>query len=500
MGRFLKKHYLWVSAAAALTVSVALAGCGTTNYFDNRVPPPSKLLNRVLIAVQNPSALSRGALEIVDAYYDERSGYNGTPASFSIAGYGGNDPVSIQNMPEEERGAVYGYGDGSFALINYGEEKEAGSVGGLPGTSSSVFVSRSQQWVFAANQVSHQFTVVNEATNQAVSLGLPGVYRVSVNPGGTVALAFVQNSNYMYYPRQLTTAQTLDYAGGPATWPIAAVDCEPQIAPTWCLFQAQSPDHIDATGNYYGAPLTFDRPVKAVFSADGGTAYVLNCGPECGGTASSVSIVPVGALIFQLGQWSGLLPCNSAPCANPDAAQMGNIAVPGGASNALIDSSTMYVVGQSPQTISGQIYYGGNLTVVNLSNDSVSSPVSISDGAPGQVSRMVEGDDNTLWIAMTQCTNGVRYATGAPGGYGCLTMYNTSTNKVVLIEPYLGDATGVTAVTGLHKIYTAEGGQVYIYSTTNNGSAIDNEFVTVTGTAWDVAYMDAASDADNTVY
>jgi hypothetical protein len=40
---------------------------------------------------------------------------------------------------------------------------------------------------------------------------------------------------------------------------------------------------------------------------------------------------------------------------------------------------------------------------------------------------------------------------------------------------------------------------VYIY-TTSNGSAIDNQFVTVTGTAWDVAYMDATSDADNTVY
>jgi hypothetical protein len=54
-------------------------------------------------------------------------------------------------------------------------------------------------------------------------------------------------------------------------------------------------------------------------------------------------------------------------------------------------------------------------------------------------------------------------------------------------------------VTGLNKVYTAEGGQVYIYSTVD-GSAIDNQYVTVTGTAYDVAYMDAATDADNTVY
>jgi hypothetical protein len=70
---------------------------------------------------------------------------------------------------------------------------------------------------------------------------------------------------------------------------------------------------------------------------------------------------------------------------------------------------------------------------------------------------------------------------------------------VKLIEPYIGDATGIAAVTGLHKIYTAEGGQVYIYTTTD-GTAIDNRYVTVTGTAWDVAYMDADSDSNNTVY
>jgi len=98
---------------------------------------------------------------------------------------------------------------------------------------------------------------------------------------------------------------------------------------------------------------------------------------------------------------------------------------------------------------------------------------------------------------MTKCNNGVRAATGLPDG--CLTMFNTSNNTVTMLEPYLGDATGIAAVTGLNKIYTAEGGQVYIYSTAD-GSAIDNQYVTVTGTAYDVAYMDATSDGNNTVY
>ena len=495
----MKKRSLGKSAIAALAIATALAGCGSTTYFAGRQLPPSGLTHRVLIAVQNPSSLAKGTLTIVDAYYDIRSGYNGTPANFSIGSYGGALPSSIQNMPEEQRGAVYGSGDGSFTFINYQTERTAGSTSGLSGTSSSIFATRNGSYVFAANQQSHLFTVANQSGGGSVSLNLPGVYRVSVNPGGTAVLAFVQNSDYAYFPVQLTTQQGIAYSGGPSTWPKAAMDCEPQNAPSWCLFQVQSPDALDSTGTYYGQPLKFDRPVKAVWSADGSTAYVLNCGPECGGVASSYSVLPVAPLIFTLGKNSGLLPCNTAPCANSETAAMTTIAIPGGASNALVDSSTMYVVGQRPQTVNGLTLFGGNLTVVNLANNTASSPVAISDGQPGSTSRMVEADDNTLWIAMTGCTNGVRYATNSATGYGCLTMYNTSTQSVTMLEPYLGDATGIAAVTGLHKIYTAEGGQVYIYSTVD-GSTIDNQYVTVTGTAYDVAYMDAVTDGDNTVY
>jgi hypothetical protein len=383
-------------------------------------------------------------------------------------------------------------------------------VGGFNGKSSSIFITRNQSYAFGANQSTHVLTVVDKSSTSpgSYAFNLPGVYRVSVNPGGSAALAFVQNSNYVYYLRKLSAAQSLAYAGGPTTWPKAAVDCEPQNAPGWCLLQAQSPDNTDTTGNYYGAPLVFDRPVKAVFSSDGGTAYILNCGPECGGNASSVSLLPVAPIIYLIGQQSGLLPCNASPCANTHTLPITNIPVPGGASNALVDSSTMYVVGQKqmPDYCGGSVSHcwGGYLTVVNLltntvvpSTSAAPNPVSISDGAPGAMSRMLLADDNTLWIGMIQCTNGERANNNLP--YGCLTMYNTSTSKVTLLEPYIGDATGIAAVTGLHKIYTAEGGQIYIYSTVN-GMEIDNQYVTVTGTAYDVAYMDAYSDDNNTVY
>ncbi|HEX3893719.1 MAG TPA: hypothetical protein VHW46_14175 [Terracidiphilus sp.] len=474
-----------MSAAAAIVVAAAMAGCGSTTYFAGRLLPPSGLTTRVLIAIQNPSALTKGGLQIVDAFYDTRFKFNSIAVTFSISGFSGALPISIQNMPEEQTGAVYGSGDGSLTLINYQKESSTGAVKGLTGTSSGIFITRNESYVVAAQQAVHALTIVNESTGATVALGLPGIYRVSVNAGGSMALAFVQNSNFVYYPRQLTAAQTIAYSGGSSTWPKAAVDCEPQNAPLWCLFQAQSPDATDATGNTYGAPLAFDRPIKAVFSEDGGTAYVLNCGPECGGSASSVSLLPVAPMIFLTSQQSGALPTTGA---------ITTIPVPGGSSNALITGSTMYVVGQ--QLLSDGLFTG-NLTTLNLSNNTAGSPVSISDGTPGGVSRILLGDDNTLWISMTKCNNGERFTTGQ--AYGCLTMYNTSTNSVTMLEPYLGDATGIANVEGYHKIYAVQGGQVYIFST-KDGSSINNQNVTVTGTAWDVAFMDAKSDSNNTVY
>jgi hypothetical protein len=487
-----------MSAAAALAVAIVLAGCGSTSYFDGRTLPPSKLVNRVLVAIQNPSALQKGALQIMDAYYDIRSGYNGQPPTFAVSGFGGALPITIQNMPEEQIGAVYGSGDGTFTLANYQTEKTTGTVGGLNGLSSSIFITRNQQFVIAANQAAHVLTVVNQAVGTSTALSLPGVYRVSVNPGGSVALAFVQNSDFVYYPIELTTPQSISYSGGPSTWPLGAVDCEPQNAPLWCLFQALDPST--------SKPLTFDRPVKAVFSADGNTAYVLSCGPECGGTTAAVTPLPIAPMLFLPGRGSGLLPTQAAmsACSAANTATSCTLPISGGSSNALVDTSTLYVVGQAAQVINGQTLFGGNLTVLNLANSAtgwatVTSTAAISDGQPGAISRMIEADDNTLWIGMTGCTVGVRYATNPASGYGCLTMYNTSTNQVVMLEPYIGNATGIAAVTGLHKIYAAEGGQVYIYST-ENGSSLDNQYVTVNGTAYDVAYMDAVTDGDNTVY
>jgi hypothetical protein len=458
-----------------------LTACGKNFYFAGRSLPPSGVLNRVLVAVQNPSALTKGALVFDDALYDIRHAFNNVNKTFSIGGFAGALPVTIQNMPEQQVGAVYSIGDGSLTLVSYASEKVLSSTpaGNLNGISQSIFISHDLNYIYAASQSVHTLTVVDHGVTS--TLNLPGVYRVSINPGNTVALAFVQNTNDVYSVVHLNADQQQAAINNPHWNPglpnsQPAQDCEPQNLPIYCVFPVST-----ASG------VSFDHPTKAVFSSDGTTAYVLDCGPECGGTTSGITTIPITTSAL-----------NPSGVGASGIALIGtsNIAVPGGATNGLFNGTTFYVAGQQLQS-DGLL--AGNLSIVNTATGQVTGQYSISDGTHN---KMVLADNDTLWIGSYQCQSGERYKlsqSSAPGTpFGCITMFNTSNNSV-LVESFKGDGTGIAAVISLNKVYTAEGGQVYIYNTAD-GSARDNTNVTVTGTAYDVAYMDAASDGDNTTY
>jgi hypothetical protein len=510
----------WCVSILCLAVSPLLTSCGKNFYFAGRNLPPSKVLNRVLIAEQNPSVLTEGALPFVDAYYDIRHPYNNPNTTFSISGFSGKLPLTIQNMPEEQVGFVYSVGDGSFTSVNYATEAGGTAIGISAGLASSVFIDRPRKYVYAANEQTHILSAVDLQANKTYLLNLPNVYRVSVNPGGTIALAFVQNStqvagtysciganpsdNPAQDPNALPPVSCTAPAGQFAVYSVVhldsvqqtaaannpnylgAQDCEPQNLPQYCVFPVST-----------GSSATFDHPIKAVFSPDGSTVYVLNCGPECGGTTSGVTVIPIT---------TSALNQNSVGASGINLIAQSNIAVPGGSTNAIFNGNTMYVAGQcfaGPNLTcatsgTGDGLFVGQLSILDPQSGQISGPYAISDGSH---TKMAFGDDSSLWVGSTQCQAGEHYKLNQAGQgtqYGCLTLFNTSNNSA-LIDSYKGDDSGIAPVTGLHKTYTAEGGQVHIYNTAD-GTERDNSNVTVPGTAIDVAYMDATSDGDNTDY
>ena len=175
--------------------------------------------------------------------------------------------------------------------------------------------------------------------------------------------------------------------------------------------------------------------------------------------------------------------------------------------------------------------FTGYLTAVNLSNYSVSTPISISDGTH---TKLLFADDNTLWVGSQQCASGERAATGQ--NYNCLTMITLGAGSgpigtaqvIPNVTPggsttvpypntnqnlyYYGDLTGICWVETYHKVFTAYGGQIHAFytggaittlgdpavgTTPPAGSEIDNSNITIQGTVLDVAYMDASTNSTN---
>lgn len=512
---------------------LGLTSCAHKIYYnpaDNyagRTTPPSGLLERVLASYTVNG--SSGGLEILDGLRDLRRNVQNTITSFSISGYAGGNPLEIFNYPEEQVGYVLNQVDGSLTGISYATEASNGAVANF-GASPAGAAAAPNGAIFAGAAEGAGELIMTASGGQYI-FSLPGVYRTYINPGATVVLAMVRNTNALYRVVKIN-------ASGTPTPPPGAVDCQPLLLPTYCVV----PVGPTPTSNPAGANADYDHPIYAYSSLDASTIYVMNCGPECGGTTSSVLALQASALNInnvptvdpstQPAPLSTLL-----PVANP-------IPVPGGATLVLSDASYLYVTGQN---VTSNGLLGGNLTLINLSTGAVGKAIPISDGTK---TRILFGDNNTLWIGSTQCANGVRAAkatselaaqgyTDQAGNYNCLTMVTGigSSGPTATIIPavvqsnvssvaavtvgypntnqnlyYYGSLTGLCWVEAKGKMYTAYGGQVHAFytgaaitdqfepgynTTPAAGTELNNYNFTVQGTVLDVVYMDATTNTNN---
>ncbi|HEY6376176.1 MAG TPA: hypothetical protein VIX90_11700 [Edaphobacter sp.] len=481
--RSLVSKFFCAQTLCGLLIAIAtlgLSSCGQRYYkfpaytYANRPIPPSKIDSRVLVGITVNG--SSGSLEILDGKRDIRSSIFDANSSFHISGFSSGYPSTIINFPEQVRGYVYSDSDGSITNVNYSTEASTVVTPKLPTTSTSLAIPISFNHIYAALQAAGQIGIIDNTTGRTYGLNLPNVYKVFVNQGDTVVLAMVRNSDTLYRVIKLNSNQ-------PA--PAGSVDCQPFNLPVYCVVPV-----ADST-----TKPSFDRPNGAYFSLDGSSVYVLNCGPECGGSTAGVTVLQQGALTVDV---------NTPPY---PAAVTNSVAIPGGATAAVANGTTLYLAGQQLQPDG---LFAGRLTLLNLATLTPGAPISISDG---NHTKMLFADDNTLWIGSQSCATGERQALGQ--NYNCLTRFDLGANTAQIfpnVTPngsatvpypnanqnpyYYGDLTGICWIQDQHKVYTAYGGQIHAFNTAD-GSEINNQFITVQGTALDVAYMDALTNAAN---
>jgi len=198
----------------------------------------------------------------------------------------------------------------------------------------------------------------------------------------------------------------------------------------------------------------FSRPVNAFFSSDSNTAYVLNCGWECGDPA------PGPASVAQLDIPSPPIPPTITATVTV-----------GGASVGLMNNGTLYVAGTSYSA-------GPTFDSVNVSNMTLNTATSvpITDGLH---TTMALSTNNKLYVGAITCSNTTA---------GCLSVVDVTNNTADPPLPPRGVVTGMQAIPNRNVMYVIEGGYLVIYDTTTDMK--QQTQVIFTGALYNVVQVD----------
>lgn len=347
---------------AAAICSLALASCGGNNNNQYTLSngntitnPKNSIKNRAFISNQYS-----GNLQIVDSANDTTAFYSSSNTNTSttnqIVDLSVNIPVGISTTfmalsPNGTTTAVYDPSTVDIGLVDNSTETDASSIT-LPGTatmevfspdSNTLYVPTGTVPIANSPPGAVQLLDVPSAT-LTTYIPIPSVRWLALNPAGTIFLAFADNADTMW----LTNVSGTTY----------------------------TPTAI--TG--------FSRPVNAFFSSDGNTAYVLNCGNQCGGSA------PPSVSQFDMTSQT-----------------ITNTTVVGGATVGLVSGTMLYVAG----------FAGGNngtLDIVDTTTLSrtTANSIPINDGQQWKMAI----NNNKLYIGAKTCNNTVT---------GCLSVVNLAT-------------------------------------------------------------------------
>lgn len=217
----------------------------------------------------------------------------------------------------------------------------------------------------------------------------------------------------------------------------------------------------------------WDHPVFALGSADNSSAYVLNCGPECGGIQASI-------VLFTFPTQANPVPVVGSP-----------LPIPGGATVAFRNGNNLYVA--------GSVGLVGTLTTVDLATLTITGSYTIADGYHDHVTL---GANNQLFIGARGCT--VTRDTSVPPnplkGFGCLSLFDTAklTAKIKPPKPFIppatdpgnDDVTGMTPIANRNEVYVIEAAELEIYDTTTGLAKVFTNPPNIIGQGVDVVAVD----------
>ncbi|MFZ0955379.1 MAG: hypothetical protein WAN60_03485 [Candidatus Sulfotelmatobacter sp.] len=418
--------------------SICLISCSTASKPKD---PPSGLDTRVLASQSVTGGSTFGSLTIVDAYDDT------LPRVAGIGAGNLNAPGLMAMSANRATVIVFDSGNNTVDVVNTTTESISGSIALPGGTTSLVIPTESATLGFTAVPTASVSGILtpagavvemNLASNSTIStIGVPGAQTVVSNAGGTQLLAFSDDSDSIAVLSPAVAVSPVDQG------------CDSGSLSTACFLVPG-----------------FSRPVFAIYSSDGSTAYILNCGLQCGGTQ------PASVAVF-----------NTATFTVTDTIPVE------GATWALLNGTTIYVAGTPPPATPGANTCAGGpttaattcgrLDIVDLNSLAVvnTQELYIPDGYHDRMDLSANGQ---LFIGSHTCTT-IGDVNNPQGEVrGCLAIYNTAEGNVV-IPPDNGDVTGFAGLTNRQVEYVAEGGNLRVYDT-DLDLLLENEDFIPTGT------------------
>lgn len=388
-----------------LWASLSLISCGSSTKKD----PPSGLPHRVLASQGISSTSVFGGLVIIDGDYD-------ILRRLSPLGAGSN-PGLMAVSPSRNIAAAFDSSSNTVFAVDTTKEAAIGNVH-LHGPTASMVVPTASPMGFAA---------VPTATVNGFSF-IGDVEVMNFAGGGLTTAIAVTNAQTVVSNSAAT--QLLVFSNDSNSVTVLSPGAAVPPVDTSCLTNPPNAVCTIVPG--------FDRPVYAIIN--GSTAYILNCGPQCGGVQASV-------MVFDL---TNLTITNTIPV---DAATW-----------ALLNGTTLYVAGTSPtnNACTGQTTAAttcGRLDIVDLTSGTVTGSAVITDGYHWRMDLTTNGQ---LFIGSHDCTNigNVNNPTGEVRG--CLSIYRTYDNSV-FIPPDNGDVNGFQGFNSRLVEYVAEGGALRVY-------------------------------------